>query len=259
MGQPLQKPSFGTVISILRHVKDTKSDVVRFLDYQQFDFRAFKPLGSPVDSGKVSVGCDRNGEIRKIIVRTSHFLGSYCLLVRDLGDCRVLLLQYPEGNSYRYTATAVLTFRNLGVSYMINVVSQFDGKQNEIDTFSEFPVGDLNQISCVMRLDEDLQVRGMFKLSNAKVVLQSSIKYEEGSLDVVDYEILHFFVDAPNYSPDLKVSETTLLDDLFNRNLFTESNMVLYSRAAVYEGHNDPIWIYNGTHRYLFSKSRPKK
>jgi len=249
------KFSLGDFFDKLKSLRPIKSELLSYRRFDHFDFEHFKPIGDVRDSSFVSIGCDQKGDIREIVFKGPKEV--FSLSVYDFEWYRILLLKRPTYlNEFLYTPTAIFNSKNNDENYMLNVKAQFRNDYDAYELFDSFPITDLNQVSCLMKLDKDLYPHEMVKFSNMKIVLYSGFKYEFERSHKLELEMMCFFIDADHYYKNLDINENSCMKEIIDRiiNLRTESNLIVFSKPGVFNETQSPIWIFSGAHRYHLSE-----
>jgi hypothetical protein len=247
-------PTVGKFFDELKQLKPDKRKVSSYRDFLGFDFISFKPSNERLDSTSVRVGYDEKENIKEIIVENSNKLYSYSLEVYEFRDHRIFLVKRPYGNSeFRYSPTAIYYSKNKEEHYMLNVKDQFRNEYDGHQLFEHFPIGNFNEISCIMRLGNDLYPHDMIKISNGKIIFYSIIKYQFEISHSLDLEMMHFFIDE-DYFKDLRIEKESCIDDVFEKASNTDSNLIVFSKPSVFTYTTAPLWIFNGAHRYHFAR-----
>jgi hypothetical protein len=174
------------------------------------------------------------------------------LVAYDFEDYRILLLQLERGGKFRHTPTAIFNSKKSDKNYMINVKAQFKNDYDSYTLFDKFPIDKFEDISCLMKLDKDLYPRKMIKFSNSKIVLSSDFKYKFQGSHQLEQEVMHFFIDADHYYPNLQIDRNSCIEEIMDRvsNLSSESNLIIFAKPSVFNDTTAPLWIFSGAHRY---------
>jgi hypothetical protein len=246
-------PKVGDFFDDLKHLESGRQQVSMYRDFLSFDFISFKPSNERLDSTLVRVGYDAKENINEIVINYANKMYSYSLEVYEFKDHRILLLKRPFGDSqYRYTPTAIYYSKNGEERYMINVKDQFQNAYDGHQLYENFPLGNLNDISCLMRLGNDLYPQDMIKIFNRKVIFYSIIKYHFELSHSLDFEMMHFFIDEDCFK-DLEIENESCIEDIFEKVSSIDSNLIVFAKPSVYTYTTAPLWIFNGAHRYHFA------
>jgi hypothetical protein len=245
-------PKVGDLFDELKQLNSSKQRVTVYRDFLDFDFISFKPSHKRLDSTSVRVGYDEKENIKEIMINHVNKLYSYSLEVYEFKDHRIFLVKRPYGNSqFRYSPTAIYYSKNKEEHYMVNVKDQFQDGYDGHQLFENFPVGNLNDISCLMRLGNDLYPQDMIKISDGKIIFYSIIKYQFEISHSLDFEMMHFFIDGDCFKV-LKIEQGSCIEDVFQKVSNADSNLIVFAKPSVFTYTTAPLWIFNGAHRYHF-------
>ncbi|UII31988.1 hypothetical protein LVD17_27245 [Fulvivirga ulvae] len=240
---------------------DYSYNVSDYRDFKGFDFNKFEPISGEINyDDYYRVGYDSNDEIVEInhyekeLILTNFRMPVYQSDSFIVFGYEGFWRDYDRKDEGHFNAGFFLHIKQNEKNYFINTLSQFsynpDGKAN----FSgNFPIGEMDEISAILYLDDKLYPEKMIRISKGQIVMGSEFHYAKDF--VVQYEILHVF-NIPELNLDLQVSYETCIDDyqkLLNKRTFA----VRVYPDVKKQNYALPFWIWAGAHDYVSKRDLP--
>jgi hypothetical protein len=230
-------------------LKETGS--LTFKKFSSFDFSRFLPIDNKALDQEYEVGFSATGEMREITyIGKSKFYGMYKLIVFDFKDCRILILKHLVIDKFLFTPIALVTLKSGNENYAINFVKRF-GKEDACCGpfyYSEFPVTEINSISSIMLLNNDLFPMQIVQLSEMQIVISSDVLYEKDNPTKIIKESASFFL-SPGYYTNLKINPSICMSELV-RSCQVPPDLVIDMVPNIHGFDRTPLWLFGGAIDY---------
>lgn len=235
--------TLGEFYSAIRGIKIDTSEKLHYKAYSSFDFKNFLPIDGKLDKRNFfEIGYNGVNEIKEII----HYDSSWQTMKLNVfhGDkFKIMLMQYHI-EDYGFMPVAFYISEN--VRFMVNFREMTGKNRFQFGALSDHPyIGPLEQISCIMILDEELYPRDYFIAHKGYIYLCSKINYIGNSKVIKDLKVELFF--TPMEKRGRKIESSLKVCDLSY--LFGGADSYMTVQPLNYK-QGYPLWIYGGASWY---------